>query len=198
MKKGAKWVNLHLSRHRNSIIRCVAGLGIMGIRSVSIARCVLWTICGARTASGLKAGCKTIGNQFVSARTISAALQSVCVQKWECVQNVEHAEFDCDCFGARITAAYWPGNNVQLEIKSTRSISEFNNQGEARECRNLDIRNSMRSLGQLRNCTVVYGFLQIVLLDDDDNNFTGIAFPDLRWESAFSSQFKMNKFWFPI
>lgn len=50
----------------------------------------------------------------------------------------------------------------------------------AGKCANLDIRNNVRSLMVLTNCTVVHGYLHIVLLDQQDNDFTNVSFPNLR------------------
>ena len=59
------------------------------------------------------------------------------------------------------------------------------------ECSDLDIRNKVSNLNVLRNCTVVYGYLQIVLMDRPNNNFTGVSFPDLREITGFLILFRV-------
>lgn len=55
----------------------------------------------------------------------------------------------------------------------------------ARDCADLDIRNDVKNLEVLRNCTVINGHLQIVLMDGSRNNFTGYSFPQLREITGF-------------
>lgn len=55
----------------------------------------------------------------------------------------------------------------------------------ARECADIDIRNDVKNLQVLRNCTVVHGYLRIVLIENNYNNFTGVSFPDLREITGF-------------
>lgn len=61
----------------------------------------------------------------------------------------------------------------------------------ARECADLDIRNEVASLKVLNNCTVVHGFLQIVLMDNPDNDFKGLSFPELREITGFLMLFRV-------
>lgn len=62
---------------------------------------------------------------------------------------------------------------------------------EARECQDLDIRNDPRSMELLRNCTVVHGFLQMVLMDGPYNDFSNISFPELREITGFLLLFRI-------
>lgn len=62
---------------------------------------------------------------------------------------------------------------------------------EARECQDLDIRNDLRSFELLRNCTVVHGFLQMVLMDGPYNDFTDVEFPELREITGFLLLFRV-------
>ncbi|XP_032902872.1 insulin receptor isoform X2 [Amblyraja radiata] len=51
---------------------------------------------------------------------------------------------------------------------------------EAKICQSLDIRNNMTHLEQLRNCTVIEGNLQILLLfGSKPDDFRGLSFPEL-------------------
>ena len=52
---------------------------------------------------------------------------------------------------------------------------------EAKECGSLDLRNSVDSLIHLENCTVITGFLQIVLMEAaTEEEFAAYSFPKLR------------------
>lgn len=61
----------------------------------------------------------------------------------------------------------------------------------AKECSNIDIRNSVQDMNVLRNCTVVHGFLQIVLMDNKNNDFTNVSFPELREITGFLMVFRI-------
>ncbi|GAB0096780.1 insulin receptor [Sergentomyia squamirostris] len=51
----------------------------------------------------------------------------------------------------------------------------------ARECGSIDIRNKLSQFEKLRNCTVVSGYLNIVLLDRfNESHWTNLSFPELR------------------
>lgn len=62
----------------------------------------------------------------------------------------------------------------------------------AKECANIDIRNSVKDMNvKLRNCTVVHGYLQIVLMDNPKNDFTNVSFPELREITGFLMVFRI-------
>lgn len=52
---------------------------------------------------------------------------------------------------------------------------------EGRICPQMDVRNSPSSLAKLRNCTIIMGHLQIVLMDAvaNEREFDGYSFPEL-------------------
>lgn len=56
----------------------------------------------------------------------------------------------------------------------------------AKTCNSLDIRNNVTQFEKLRNCTVVAGYLQIVLFENiAENDFEDISFPELREITQF-------------
>lgn len=61
----------------------------------------------------------------------------------------------------------------------------------ARHCTDVDIRSDIRNLERIRNCTVIEGYLQLVLLDNATNNFTGISFPNLHEITGFLMLFRV-------
>lgn len=62
----------------------------------------------------------------------------------------------------------------------------------ANTCTSLDIRNSVTELEKLRNCTVINGFLQIVLMDSPDS-FDNYSFPELREITEYLMVFRVKK-----
>lgn len=53
-------------------------------------------------------------------------------------------------------------------------------------CGQTDIRNSIEELHRLKGCTVVYGFLQIVLIENaTTKDFESYSFPELRFGIFF-------------
>lgn len=51
---------------------------------------------------------------------------------------------------------------------------------ESKICGNLDIRNDLSQLEKLRNCTVIVGWLRILLLESfSDEEFKSYSFPEL-------------------
>lgn len=61
----------------------------------------------------------------------------------------------------------------------------------SRECSDLDIRNEVKNFRKLQGCTVVFGYLQIVLMDNSNNDFTNITFPELREVTGFVLLFRV-------
>lgn len=60
-------------------------------------------------------------------------------------------------------------------------LSVFVSECEARTCSSLDIRNNVTEFEKLRNCTVVVGYLQVVLFENiNEGDFENISFPELR------------------
>ena len=61
------------------------------------------------------------------------------------------------------------GSNITTQVTSGRI------------CVSIDIRNSVRDFEQLRGCTVVEGFVRIVLIDRaNESDFENVSFPELR------------------
>lgn len=49
-------------------------------------------------------------------------------------------------------------------------------------CGQTDVRNNIEELNRLKGCTVVYGFLQIVLIENaTSKDFDSYSFPELRF-----------------
>lgn len=61
-------------------------------------------------------------------------------------------------------------------------------------CGQTDIRNSIEELNRLKGCTVIYGFLQIVLIENTSvDDFESYSFPELRFGVFFLKlNFKLN------
>lgn len=74
-----------------------------------------------------------------------------------------------------------------LAIISTISVSS----AAPRHCTDVDIRSNMKNLEVIRNCTVIQGYLQLVLLDNATNNFTGVSFPNLHEITGFLMLFRV-------
>lgn len=56
----------------------------------------------------------------------------------------------------------------------------------AKTCDSLDIRNNVTEFEKLRNCTVVAGFLQVVLFENiNEGDFENISFPELKEITGF-------------
>lgn len=53
-------------------------------------------------------------------------------------------------------------------------------------CYQTDVRNNIEELNRLKGCTVVYGFLQIVLIENTkSSDFDSYSFPELRFGIFF-------------
>ncbi|XP_067011741.2 insulin-like peptide receptor [Anabrus simplex] len=51
----------------------------------------------------------------------------------------------------------------------------------AKECRNIDVRNNVADLSKLRGCHAVEGYVRIILMDRaTESNYTDVSFPELR------------------
>lgn len=59
-------------------------------------------------------------------------------------------------------------------------------ESDARNCSSLDIRNNVTEFENLRNCTVVVGYLQIVLFENvNEGDFENVSFPELKEITEF-------------
>lgn len=53
-------------------------------------------------------------------------------------------------------------------------------------CGQIDVRNNVEELNRIKGCTVVYGFLQIVLIENaTSKDFESYSFPELRFDYFF-------------
>ncbi|XP_046398133.1 insulin-like peptide receptor [Ischnura elegans] len=60
-------------------------------------------------------------------------------------------------------------------------------------CRSIDVRNSVANLEILRNCTVVEGFVQILLIDHaGEDSYANISFPKLREITGYLVLYRVN------
>lgn len=60
-------------------------------------------------------------------------------------------------------------------------------------CNSIDIRNEPKNLNKLKNCTVIEGFLQILLIDRDDGTaFENYSFPNLVEITDFLLLYRVN------
>lgn len=65
-------------------------------------------------------------------------------------------------------------------------VSVFVRDCTAKTCNSLDIRNSVNEFEKLRNCTVIGGYLQIVLFENiNETDFQNISFPELKEITGF-------------
>lgn len=66
-------------------------------------------------------------------------------------------------------------------------------QRQPKVCQSVDVRNSVESFANLRDCEVVEGFVQILLLDRaNETSFANISFPKLREISGYLLLFRVN------
>ncbi|XP_058448566.1 insulin-like growth factor 1 receptor isoform X2 [Malaya genurostris] len=84
----------------------------------------------------------------------------------------------------------WNWNSVVAE-EQQNAIEEFADD-DNRFCRNVDIRNNLHRLNHIRNCTVITGFLQLVLLERiQSHEFAEFQFPNLREVTGFVLFFRV-------
>lgn len=77
-----------------------------------------------------------------------------------------------------LVALLW---GLPAEGAVTITRPDANATARGRICGSVDVRNKVRELEQLRGCTVVEGFVQIVLIDHANaSDFDNVSFPELR------------------
>lgn len=60
-------------------------------------------------------------------------------------------------------------------------------------CKSMDIRNSVEHFAKLENCTVIEGYLQIVLIDHaKTSDYAGLSFPKLREITEYFAMFRVK------
>lgn len=61
-------------------------------------------------------------------------------------------------------------------------------------CESIDIRNSVKNFDVLKNCRVIEGFLQIVLMENiTDSDFQNVSFPQLREITGYFLLYRVNE-----
>uniref|UniRef100_A0A0A9XLS6 receptor protein-tyrosine kinase n=2 Tax=Lygus hesperus TaxID=30085 RepID=A0A0A9XLS6_LYGHE len=63
----------------------------------------------------------------------------------------------------------------------------------AKTCRSMDVRNKVENFKNLKNCTVIEGFLQVVLIDNaQEEQYANLSFPLLREVTEYVIFFRVN------
>ncbi|XP_058818832.1 insulin-like growth factor 1 receptor [Topomyia yanbarensis] len=86
---------------------------------------------------------------------------------------------------------YWRDWNSVMAEEQQNAVEEYADDDD-RFCRNVDIRNNLLRLNNIKNCTVITGFLQLVLIERiPPQEFAKFQFPNLREVTGFVLFFRV-------
>lgn len=99
----------------------------------------------------------------------------------------------CGCH-VTVDGNFWANTMHALPLLALTLLLVFISFSAAKDCEGLSIRNNVNQLEQLRNCTVITGSLEILLMENSaDKEFEKYSFPDLREISDYFMLFRVRK-----